>query len=54
MIIAKGQGNYESLSESDRNHIFFLFMAKCDAVASSLNVADLSIVCAEYQNKQLR
>ena len=53
VIIAKGQGNYESLSEIDRSHIFFLFMAKCDAVASSLNVANLSIVCAESQNKQL-
>jgi len=52
VIIAKGQGNYESLSEIDRNHIFFLFMAKCDVVASSLNVANLSILCAEYQNKR--
>jgi len=52
VIIAKGQGNYESLSEIDRNHIFFLFMAKCDAVASSLNVANLSILCAEYQDKR--
>lgn len=50
VIIAKGQGNYESLSESQRNHIFFLFMAKCDAVASSLNVSNLSILCAEYKN----
>jgi damage-control phosphatase, subfamily I len=52
VIIAKGQGNYESLSEIDRNAVFFLFMAKCDAVASSLNVANLSIVCAEYKNKE--
>jgi uncharacterized protein with ATP-grasp and redox domains len=51
VVIAKGQGNYESLSEIDRNHIFFLFMAKCDAVASSLNVANLSILCSEYQHK---
>ena len=51
VIIAKGQGNYESLSEIDRNDIFFLFMAKCDAVASSLNVANLSILCSEYQYK---
>lgn len=49
VIIAKGQGNYESLSEIDRSHLFFLFMAKCDAVAQSLQVANLSIVCAEYQ-----
>lgn len=52
VIIAKGQGNYESLSEIDRNHIFFLFMAKCNAVASSLNVANMSILCAEYSTKE--
>lgn len=52
VIIAKGQGNFESLSEVDRANIFFLFMAKCEAVASSLKIANLSIVCAE--NKKHR
>lgn len=32
VIIAKGQGNYESLSSSDAN-IYFLFRVKCDLVA---------------------
>ena len=32
LIISKGQGNFESLSETDGN-IFFLFMIKCDMVA---------------------
>ena len=32
VIIAKGQGNYESLSSSDGN-IYFLFMVKCNLVA---------------------
>ncbi len=32
LIIAKGQGNYESLSSSDAN-IYFLFRVKCDLVA---------------------
>ena len=32
VIIAKGQGNYESLSSSDAN-IFFLFRVKCNLVA---------------------
>lgn len=32
VIIAKGQGNYESLSLSDSN-IYFLFRVKCDLVA---------------------
>jgi len=32
VIIAKGQGNYETLNDADRN-IFFLLMAKCPVVA---------------------
>lgn len=52
VIIAKGQGNYESLSESKRNHIFFLFMAKCETVANSLKVPNLSILCTEYSNQK--
>jgi uncharacterized protein with ATP-grasp and redox domains len=36
MIIAKGQGNYESLSEEDK--IFFLLKAKCPVVARDLRV----------------
>jgi uncharacterized protein with ATP-grasp and redox domains len=49
VILAKGQGNFESLSEIDRGNIFFLFMAKCEAVASLLHIPKLSIVCAENQ-----
>jgi len=37
MIIAKGQGNYESLSEQPAN-IFFLLQAKCPVVAVPLGV----------------
>ena len=33
VIIAKGQGNYETLSEEDKGNIFFLFKIKCDPVA---------------------
>jgi hypothetical protein len=35
MIIAKGQGNYESLSDEP---IFFLLIAKCDLIARDLGV----------------
>ncbi len=31
LIISKGQGNYESLSETDKE-IFFLFKAKCEVI----------------------
>jgi len=35
LVIAKGQGNYESLSTVDKN-IFFLLMAKCPVIARDL------------------
>jgi hypothetical protein len=37
VIIAKGRGNYEWLSEA-RANIFFLLMAKCPVVAGDLGV----------------
>ncbi len=37
MVIAKGQGNYESLSEVDRE-IFFLLVVKCPLVARDIGV----------------
>jgi uncharacterized protein with ATP-grasp and redox domains len=36
MVIAKGQGNYETLSE-EKGPLFFLFMAKCAVVARHLD-----------------
>jgi damage-control phosphatase, subfamily I len=35
MIIAKGQGNYESLSNIDKN-VFFMLKAKCPVIASDI------------------
>ncbi len=35
LIISKGQGNFETLLQSDKN-IFFLFQAKCDVVAGEI------------------
>ena len=35
MVISKGQGNYETLSE-EKGPVFFLFMAKCQVVANHL------------------
>ena len=32
MVISKGQGNFEALSDGKKK-IFFLFMAKCPVVA---------------------
>ncbi len=36
LVIAKGQGNFETLSEQDRE-VFFLFLIKCAAVADELD-----------------
>ena len=43
MIISKGQGNYEGLSDVNRQ-VFFLLKAKCHIVASHLNVVEDDIV----------
>ncbi len=37
IIISKGQGNFETLDETDAN-IYFILKAKCDVVAERLNV----------------
>ncbi len=36
LIIAKGQGNYETLNDSDKN-IFFILKAKCPVIAHDLD-----------------
>jgi uncharacterized protein with ATP-grasp and redox domains len=36
LVIAKGQGNYEALSDEDKN-IFFLLKVKCPVIVDSLN-----------------
>ena len=47
VILSKGQGNYESLSGVEKEHLFFLFTAKCDTVCVDAGVPKLSIVCME-------
>ncbi|MBL7071679.1 MAG: DUF89 family protein [Candidatus Omnitrophica bacterium] len=46
MIISKGQGNFESLSEQKRE-VCYLFMAKCPVVASELrcDMGDVILLC---------
>lgn len=45
LVISKGQGNYESLSEEDKS-IFFLFKAKCQVIAEdvSCKVGDMVLI----------
>ncbi|RLD18823.1 MAG: hypothetical protein DRI36_00420 [Caldiserica bacterium] len=44
LIIAKGQGNYESLSEIKKKNIYFLLLAKCPVIAYDLGVEVGSMV----------
>lgn len=50
VVICKGQGNYEGLSDCKKSNIFFLFMAKCDIVAAPLGVSKMSIVCIKRRH----
>lgn len=43
MVISKGQGNYEGLSNVHRS-IFFLLKAKCHVIADDLNVKENDII----------
>jgi damage-control phosphatase, subfamily I len=51
MIISKGQGNFESLSEN-KKPVFYLFMVKCDVVARETGCAMEDIVL--YYNLKKR
>lgn len=43
LIISKGQGNYEGLSE-ERKNIFFLLKVKCRVIARHIGIAEGSII----------
>ena len=45
VIIAKGQGNFETLSERKDGRIFYLLKAKCRPIARELNVPQGSLLC---------
>lgn len=49
MIISKGQGNFETLSETNKN-IFFLLKAKCTLVAKELGVRFGQVVLVHQQH----
>ncbi|MEW6067196.1 MAG: ARMT1-like domain-containing protein [Nitrospirota bacterium] len=43
LIISKGQGNFETLSSTEKK-IFFLFQAKCDVVSKELDLSTCSML----------
>ena len=45
MIITKGMGNYECLSDTRRENLFFLLKIKCSVVASSIGKNLGDIIC---------
>lgn len=51
MVISKGQANYETLENNERD-IFFLMMAKCDCIANHLGVKKMSPVLI-YKGKEI-
>jgi uncharacterized protein with ATP-grasp and redox domains len=55
LIISKGQGNYETLSEEPRN-VFFLLKAKCPVIARDLGVQvdDLVLESLAVKRESLR
>ncbi|MCI1666114.1 MAG: ARMT1-like domain-containing protein [Atopobiaceae bacterium] len=46
VVIAKGQGNLETLAGNGRADIFFMFMAKCALLAQGCGVEMRSLVCS--------
>ncbi len=44
IIIAKGQANYECLSEEKKN-IYFMLMTKCDVIANDIGAPRMQMVC---------
>ena len=52
MIISKGQGNYETLSEEDKKNIFFLLKVKCSVVARHLKVKVGDIILKKVESNK--
>lgn len=48
VIIAKGQGNFETLSEFRDGRVFYLLKAKCPPIARELGVPRGAMVCTKH------
>lgn len=53
LVISKGQGNYETLSDEKRP-IFFLFMAKCPVIARDVDcgMGEIVLVCNQNPSSE--
>jgi uncharacterized protein with ATP-grasp and redox domains len=52
LVISKGQGNYESLTDVENKEIFFLLKAKCPIIAENIGVAmNSTILMRAFKNE---
>lgn len=49
IIISKGQANFESLSEENKN-IYFLLITKCEVIANYLNTGINKLICMKINS----
>lgn len=49
IVIAKGQANYECLSEENKN-IYFLLMTKCEVIAKDIGVEEKKMICMKNKS----
>ena len=47
IVIAKGQANYESLSEQRDKKLYYLLMTKCSVIANDIGVPVGSLICLQ-------
>lgn len=47
VVISKGQGNFESLSDVSKKNLFFMFLVKCKAVGRIIGTDTNQIICAQ-------
>lgn len=52
VVIAKGQANYECLSEENKN-IYFLLMTKCDVIAKDIDVEEKKMICMKTKLEKM-
>lgn len=50
IIISKGQGNFESLSEREEN-IYFMLMTKCPTIAKRAGTPEKALICRKNRRK---
>lgn len=51
LVISKGQGNFESLSDHESTIIYHIMMVKCERIAEKLDVPEGTIVCMKNNRK---